>query len=177
MLEKRALKAKKEQLQRKGTALWIEPAKEVINALELAGLQQSEQSPDAISGLLQKIGTNHGISRKKVNLVWAQPYEGIARILGGARREFADNPLPHGDRSKTCPVHHLSPSSSWCSGQDSNLHALRHTHLKRVCLPIPPPERSNDENGDLGKSAKPCKAPKCACIALFPTGHCQLAWT
>ena len=29
----------------------------------------------------------------------------------------------------------------WCSGQDSNLHALRHTPLKRVCLPIPPPEQ------------------------------------
>ena len=28
----------------------------------------------------------------------------------------------------------------WCSGRDSNPYALRHTPLKRVCLPIPPPE-------------------------------------
>ena len=32
----------------------------------------------------------------------------------------------------------------WCSGQDSNLHALRHTPLKRVCLPIPPPEHFHE---------------------------------
>ena len=27
----------------------------------------------------------------------------------------------------------------WCPGKDSNLHTLRHTHLKRARLPIPPP--------------------------------------
>ena len=27
----------------------------------------------------------------------------------------------------------------WCPGQESNLHASRHTHLKRARLPIPPP--------------------------------------
>ena len=27
----------------------------------------------------------------------------------------------------------------WCPEQDSNLHASRHTHLKRARLPIPPP--------------------------------------
>ena len=30
----------------------------------------------------------------------------------------------------------------WCSGRESNPHALRHTPLKRVCLPVPPPEHS-----------------------------------
>ena len=29
----------------------------------------------------------------------------------------------------------------WCSERDSNPHGLRHTPLKRTCLPIPPPER------------------------------------
>lgn len=28
---------------------------------------------------------------------------------------------------------------SECAGEDLNLHALRHTHLKRACLPIPAP--------------------------------------
>jgi len=27
----------------------------------------------------------------------------------------------------------------WCAGEDLNLHVLRHTHLKRACLPIPAP--------------------------------------
>ncbi len=30
--------------------------------------------------------------------------------------------------------------AKWCSGRDSNPYAFRHTPLKRVCLPIPPPE-------------------------------------
>lgn len=28
---------------------------------------------------------------------------------------------------------------SWCPGEDSNLHAFRHMHLKHTCLPITPP--------------------------------------
>lgn len=28
-----------------------------------------------------------------------------------------------------------------CAGEDLNLHVLRHTHLKRACLPIPAPAR------------------------------------
>lgn len=66
----------------------------------------------------------------------------ISQMPAQLGRDFADNELPHGDRSVTCPELQFSRSSNWCSGQDSNLHALRHTHLKRVCLPIPPPERS-----------------------------------
>ena len=31
------------------------------------------------------------------------------------------------------------PSADWCPGEDSNLHALRHTDLNRARLPIPPP--------------------------------------
>ena len=33
----------------------------------------------------------------------------------------------------------LPKQTAWCPGQESNLHALRHTHLKRARLPIPPP--------------------------------------
>ncbi len=29
--------------------------------------------------------------------------------------------------------------STWCPGEDSNLHALRHTDLNRARLPVPPP--------------------------------------
>lgn len=35
----------------------------------------------------------------------------------------------------------LNISAFSCPGQESNLHALRHTHLKRARLPIPPPGR------------------------------------
>jgi hypothetical protein len=33
------------------------------------------------------------------------------------------------------------PLRGQCSGRDLNPHGLRHTPLKRTCLPIPPPER------------------------------------
>ena len=33
----------------------------------------------------------------------------------------------------------IKTSSTVCPGQESNLHASRHTHLKRARLPIPPP--------------------------------------
>ena len=29
-----------------------------------------------------------------------------------------------------------------CAGEDLNLHVLRHTHLKRACLPIPAPAQA-----------------------------------
>ncbi len=32
------------------------------------------------------------------------------------------------------PISHF-----WCEGGDLNPHAIRHTHLKRACLPIPAP--------------------------------------
>ncbi|HVZ65067.1 MAG TPA: hypothetical protein VG936_10890 [Lacunisphaera sp.] len=115
------MKKKKEHLQKTRSAFWIEPAKAVVNALELAGKQQAERSPEAVSGLVQKIGTNRLIARKKVTAGFAQPFDVIAQILAELRREFADNELPHGYRSKTCLVHQISRSSIWCPGQDSNL--------------------------------------------------------
>ena len=39
----------------------------------------------------------------------------------------------------------FSLCKGWCSGRDSNPYALRHTPLKRVCLPIPPPEHDRSE--------------------------------
>ena len=41
--------------------------------------------------------------------------------------------------SATSPTIILSHLKKECPEQDSNLHASRHTHLKRARLPIPPP--------------------------------------
>ncbi len=139
LLEKAALKKQKTTLHRKGSALWIEPALDAVNALESAAKQQTERQLPEISRLVQKTQLNLLVSRKKVTAGFASPYLVISQILAELRREFAVNALPHGDRSKTCDVHQISLRSMWCPGQDSNLHALRHTPLKRVCLPIPPP--------------------------------------
>ena len=41
--------------------------------------------------------------------------------------------------SATSPTFQSSQQKKECPEQDSNLHASRHTHLKRARLPIPPP--------------------------------------
>ena len=38
--------------------------------------------------------------------------------------------------------HALLCGKTWCAGRDLNPHTLRHTPLKRTCLPISPPARN-----------------------------------
>ena len=52
------------------------------------------------------------------------------------------------------------PFCRWCSGRDSNPYALRHTPLKRVCLPIPPPEQLSKEEGGLRGMAESLSSPE-----------------
>lgn len=47
-------------------------------------------------------------------------------------------PRPH-SHTKAKPRRTCVQRGFQCPGQESNLHALRHTHLKRARLPIPPP--------------------------------------
>lgn len=149
MLEKASLKKLKTTYHRKGMARWIEPALEVIKALESAGKQQSEQSFPEIATLTRKIQLNPLLSRKKVTAGLAEPFLGIAQIIPVIRGNLGENQLPHGDGSETRPVPQFSLCSNWCPGQDSNLHALRHTPLKRVCLPIPPPGQKPTREGAI----------------------------
>ena len=131
--EKAALKQEKTRLQKTGASYWIEPAKEVINTLESATKIQNSKSPLEISSLVQKIGTNRLISRKKVTLDFAPPYDFTSQFLAAVRPDSAENPLPHGDG--------LSRSPKWCPGADSNRYTFRHRLLRPACLPIPPPGR------------------------------------
>jgi hypothetical protein len=80
--EKTALKQEKQRLHRTGSSYWNEPAKEVINALELAGKVQTEQSPQEIAQLLHKVGTNLLLSRKTVSMTFSEPYDFVPSFLG-----------------------------------------------------------------------------------------------
>ena len=47
------------------------------------------------------------------------------------------NPRPH--RCKRCALTNCAKCPFWCAGEDSNLHALRHWHLKPAWLPVTAP--------------------------------------
>lgn len=109
VLEKATLKAEKTRLQKTGASYWIEPAKEVINALELATKTETTKCPDDIALLVQKIGTNRLISQKKVTIGFSEPYAFASEFLTSMSLGIADNEL------------NFSRSSKWWTLQDSNL--------------------------------------------------------
>jgi hypothetical protein len=85
------LKKEKERLQRTRASHWIEPTKELINTLEIAGNPNLSESLPEVSRLVQKIGTNHLISRKIVTFSIDPLYEKIPHLLGVCRSEYENS--------------------------------------------------------------------------------------
>ena len=81
VIEKTELKREKERLHRTRSSFWNEPAKEVINTMEMAGKMQTEKSPQEISQVVHKVGTNRLLSRKTVTFSFAEPYDFIPSLL------------------------------------------------------------------------------------------------
>ena len=82
--------------------------------------------------------------------------EGEASDFPGRAARYCNRHIAahvHSNGSADAAMRGLDRKKKWCSGQDSNLHALRHTPLKRVCLPIPPPEHFHE--GRRTKSIPP----------------------
>ena len=131
--EKTALKHEKVRLQKTGTTSWFEPMMGLIKALETAGNVREAKSPDEIAPLVQKVGLNLLISRKKVSFELAPPFDFASVFLAETRGSFNTRPTPQIALSGTRTI--------WCSGQDLNLHAFRQRLLRPSCMPIPPPEQ------------------------------------
>ena len=85
VIEKIALKSEKERLHRSRSSCWIEPAREVVNALETMGKSGFAESLPQIAQQVQKIGTNPKISGKKVSFSFSEPYAFIPSLLASAR--------------------------------------------------------------------------------------------
>ena len=107
VIEKTALKQEKARLQRTRSSFWNEPAKEVINALEMAGKMQTEKSPQEISQLVQKVGTNRLISRKTVTFSFSEPYDFALSFLGNLHTAISENP--------SLQSNELWQRSKWCA--------------------------------------------------------------
>jgi len=81
LLEKSTLKQEKERLQRSRSGYWIEPAKEMVNALETLGKAETANDFPAIAGLVQKIGTNLSIARKTVTFSLTPLYDFVPYLV------------------------------------------------------------------------------------------------
>jgi site-specific DNA recombinase len=113
VLEKTRLKREKEQLHRTRSNYWNEPAKDAIKAFELAGKSQRDKSPQEISLVVHKVGTNRLLSRKTVTFSFSQPYDFIPSTL--ASRGVATSGV-------TPSLGDEKPESTiWCAREDLNL--------------------------------------------------------
>jgi hypothetical protein len=113
VLEKTRLKREKEQLHRTRSNYWNEPAKDVINAFELAGKSQTDKSPQEISLVVHKIGTNRLLSRKTVTFSFSEPYVFIPSLLASRSVATATTSPSLGDEKPGSPI--------WCAREDLNL--------------------------------------------------------
>ena len=59
----------------------------------------------------------------------------------------------------------------WCPGQESNLHASRHTHLKRARLPIPPPGHIPPKDTDGAKNGTRTRDPNLGKVVLYQLSY------
>jgi site-specific DNA recombinase len=111
--QKTALKQEKQRLHKTGSSFWNEPAKEVINTLEMAGKQQTDKSPQEISQVVHKVGTNRLLSRKTVTFSFSEPYDFIPSLLASIEASPSLTPPSLGDETGGC--------ITWCIRQDLNL--------------------------------------------------------
>ena len=62
-----------------------------------------------------------------------------------------------------------------CPEQDSNLHASRHTHLKRARLPIPPPGHIPPKDTDGAKNGTRTRDPNLGKVVLYQLSYFRLS--
>jgi hypothetical protein len=125
LLRKNEFKKEKEVIHRTKGSSWIEPAREVINTLEMLGktLVQTDvpASLPELARLVRKIGTNPHISRKTVSFSLSAPYDFMAQWLEISRVELAHNPSLASNKkyqsSLWCePVYHFRTGFSTPAG-------------------------------------------------------------
>jgi hypothetical protein len=114
--QKTALKQEKQRLHKTGSSFWNEPAKEVINVMELAGKSQTDKSLQEIAQVVHKVGTNRLLSRKTVTFSFSEPYDFIPSILASLEASTSLTPTSLCDAK--------SESIKWCTRQDLNLQHL-----------------------------------------------------
>ena len=62
----------------------------------------------------------------------------------------------------------------WCPEQDSNLHASRHTHLKRARLPIPPPGQKVSNISKRAENETRTRDPNLGKVMLYQLSYFRI---
>ncbi len=110
VIEKTALKAEKDRLQKQRLHHWIEPTRNLISTLETLGNMPVAASPFEIANILRKIGTNPLLANKTVTFSFGENYDFLPSLLACARSAQLVNPAKrHGDLPQN------SQSSKWCA--------------------------------------------------------------
>ncbi len=93
--QKIALKSEKEMAEKKKFQSWIEPTRNFIKTAFSIQKIVSGKSFKEIRQIVEKVGTNHTISNKKVAWNWQPPYDFLASFLAspasgrGEPKEFS----------------------------------------------------------------------------------------
>jgi len=107
LVEKTRLKQERLRLHKSREQSWIEPARKLINDLQTLGKMETSPNLSDISGLVQKIGTNHLISRKNVTFSFSEDYDFVPSLLASVRVASSTPP------ASPCGVNWWS--SKWCA--------------------------------------------------------------
>ena len=80
------LKSEKEMAEKKKFQSWIEPTRNFLKTAFSIQKVISEKSLEEIRQIVEKVGTNHIISNKKVTWDWQRPYDFLALFLASPAR-------------------------------------------------------------------------------------------
>ena len=98
---------------------WLEPAREFVKSLNQAANLMQTDNLSELPTFLKNIGSNHVLENRQFVFAPKIQYKLVA------------------ERSEANPSCLRIPT--WCSGEDLNLHAFRHYHLKVAWLPLQHP--------------------------------------
>ena len=109
-----ALKSEKESLQKQRMPIWIEPTKEFVKTLEMAGKIRSIDNLSEVTGFVEKVGTNRLVADKHVCLDFQKPFDFTASFLASLNSSRSDSTVEN------------TRSPVWCPRQDLNLYDVTH---------------------------------------------------
>jgi site-specific DNA recombinase len=107
IVEKTRLKQERQRLHKSRENSWIEPSRRLIATLETLGKNAETPNLPEISRLVQKLGTNHRISRKTVSFNVALNYQFLLEDFASARVSASASPASPNDKNWW--------STKWCA--------------------------------------------------------------
>ena len=115
---KKVLQEKIAEIKTKGSS-WLEPLKDFIKeAADAAKIARAKNNCKDLAIFAKKVGSNYFLNNKRLEFSLSEASAALATRAGAASAYPSDLLL--------------------CRRWDSNPHALRHTPLKRACIPISP---------------------------------------